>query len=241
MFWIILLFVISGALIIYGGLLSGWRYLHFSFLEPIFDGSPAFFQVWCLVMLIVGVVLFILAIVSVSLRRKRMMKLYEEYIGEQNKKVEEQKRKKERIEATKKSFEADRPKYDACYRDNSISDLRKAELIYKPQVERIARWYSQSRREKNVTLTGVKVSLKGSSIKEGVLIKVSYIYYIETTETYRAEKRDFKREQNFSKYIETSIHDRKYGLLNGISHEFKYYAVYYDPVSISVDLSISRP
>ena len=28
MFWIIFLFIVSGALIIYGGLLSGWRYLH---------------------------------------------------------------------------------------------------------------------------------------------------------------------------------------------------------------------
>lgn len=241
MFWIIFLFIISGALIIYGGLLSGWRYLHFSFLEPIFNGSPVFFQVWCFVMLIIGAVLFILAISLVFARRKRMMKLYEEYIGEQNKKVEEQKRKKEKVEAIKKSFEANRPKYDAIYKDNSISDLRKAELIYKPQVERIAKWYSQSQGEKNVTFIGVKVSLKGSSIKEGVIIKVSYIYYIDTTLKYRAEKRDIKREQNFNKYLETSINDRKYNLLNGIIGEFKYYAVFYDPVSISVDLTISRP
>ena len=241
MFWIIFLFIISGALIIYGGLLSGWRYLNISFLEPIFNGSPVFFQVWCLVMLIVGAILLILAIVLIFVRRRTMMKMYEEYIGEQNKKIEEQKRKKEKIESTKKSFEANRPKYDAYYRDNSISDLRKAELIYKPQVERIAKWYSQSQGEKKVTLTGVKVSLKGSSIREGVLIKVSYIYYIDTTLKYRAEKRDFKREQDYNEYIKTSINDRKHNLLYGIVGEFKYYAVYYDPVSISVDLSILKP
>ena len=220
MFWIIFLFIISGALIIYGGLLSGWRYLHFSFLEPIFNGSLVFFQVWCLAMLIIGAVLFILAISLVFARRKRMMKLYEEYIGEQNKKVEEQKRKKEKIEAIKKSFEANRPKYDAYYKDNSISDLRKAELIYKPQVERIAKWYSQSQGEKNVTLAGVKVSLKGSSIKEGVLIKVSYTYFIAKS------------------FDEKTIRERHNGLLNGICGEFKFYAVCYDPVTISVSLDI---
>ena len=73
MFWIVFLFIVSGALIIYGGLLSGWRYLHFSFLEPIFNGSPAFFQVWCLAMLIIGAILLILAIVSIFARRKRLI------------------------------------------------------------------------------------------------------------------------------------------------------------------------
>ena len=73
----ILFIILAAPSIVYGALLCGYKFLHLSFLEPVYNTAPEVFKIWCAALFFGGIVLLAVAIVILVVRHKRMVDNYE--------------------------------------------------------------------------------------------------------------------------------------------------------------------